>query len=183
MCIRDRADIDRQYLEMAAGVAPSDPFLWTAAWTTMDPTRAPEGKHTLIMDTFVPVDLASGEDWEALGPDYCRNVLLEQLRNYTTNMSDDNILAEYVETGPSLARANLCFHRGVTTGGERTLSQMGAFRPFPNYADYRGPIRKFYMTGPSCHPGGGICGMGTIAAREILRDLGGYIDEDDDFDF
>jgi phytoene dehydrogenase-like protein len=176
------ADIDKQYLEIAAGQVPTDPFLWTAAWTTMDPTRAPEGKHTLIMDTFVPVDLASGEDWEAIGPDYCRKVLLDQLRNYTTNMDDDNILGEYVETGPSLARANLCFHRGVTTGGERILSQMGSFRPFPNYANYRGPVKNFYMTGPSCHPGGGICGMGTIAAKEILYDMGA-IDEDDDFDF
>lgn len=176
------ADIDKQYNEIACGVAPSDPFLWTAAWTTMDPTRAPEGKHTLIMDTFVPVDLASGEDWEALGPDYIRNTLLKQLRNYTTNMSDDNIIAQYVETGPSLARANLCFHRGVTTGGERTLAQMGAFRPFPNYADYRGPVKNLYLTGPSCHPGGGISGMGTIAANEILLDLG-VKEEDDDFEF
>lgn len=176
------ADIDRQYQEMAQGKAPSDPFLWTAAWTTMDPTRAPEGKHTLIMDTFVPVDLASGENWEEIAPDYIRNTLLGQLRNYTTNMDDDNILAEYVETGPSLARANLCFHRGVTTGGERTLAQMGAFRPFPNYADYRGPLKNLYMTGPSCHPGGGICGMGTVAANEILADLG-LKDEEDEFDF
>jgi hypothetical protein len=38
------------------------------------------------------------------------------------------------------------------------------------------------MTGPSCHPGGGICGMGTIAAEEILKDLG-LRGEDDDFDF
>ena len=176
------ADIDKQYNEMAAGLAPTDPFLWTAAWTTLDPTRAPAGKHTLIMDTFVPVDLASGEDWEQIGPGYVRNTLLKQLRNYTTNMDDDNILAEYVETGPSLARANLCFHRGVTTGGERTLAQMGSFRPFPNYADYRGPIKKFYMTGPSCHPGGGICGMGSIAANEILMDLG-LKEDDDDFEF
>lgn len=176
------ADIDRQYNEISVGRAPSDPFLWTAAWTTMDPTRAPAGKHTLIMDTFVPVELASGEDWEQIGPGYIRDVLLKQLRKYTTNMDDDNILAEYVETGPSLARANLCFHRGVTTGGERTLAQMGAFRPFPNYANYRGPLKKFYMTGPSCHPGGGISGMGTIAANEILLDLG-LKDEDDDFDF
>ena len=176
------ADIDKQYMEIAGGKAPSDPFLWTAAWSQLDPSRAPEGKHTLIMDTFVPVDLASGENWEAIGPDYCKNVLLKQLRNYTTNMSDDNILAEYVETGPSLARANLCFNRGVTTGGERTLAQMGAFRPFPNYADYRGPLKNFYMTGPSCHPGGGISGMGTIAANEILRDLG-LKSDDDDFDF
>jgi len=176
------ADIDRQYLEIAAGQKPSDPFLWTAAWTTIDPTRAPAGKHTLIMDTFVPVDLASGEDWEAIGPAYCRDVLLRQLQNYTTNMDQDNIMAEYVETGPSLERANWCFHRGVTTGGERTLAQMGAFRPFPNYANYRGPLKNLYMTGPSCHPGGGICGMGTIAADEILRDLG-LREDDDDFDF
>ena len=108
--------------------------------------------------------------------------LLGQLRNFTTNMSDDNILGQYVETGPSLARANLCFYRGVTTGGERTLAQMGPFRPFPNYANYRGPIKKLYMTGPSCHPGGGISGMGTIAANEILLDLG-IVDEDDDFDY
>lgn len=175
------ADIDRQYLEIAAGQKPSDPFLWTAAWTTMDPTRAPPGKHTLIMDTFVPVDLASGEDWEAIGPDYVRSVLLPQLQNYTTNMTPDNIIAEYIETGPSLERANWCFHRGVTTGGERTLAQMGAFRPFPNYANYRGPLKQFYMTGPSCHPGGGICGMGTIAAREILKDLG--MKPEDDFEF
>ena len=176
------ADIDRQYNEMAMGLAPSDPFLWTAAWTRMDPTRAPDGKHTLIMDTFVPVDLASGENWEDIAPGYIRDKLLGQLRNFTINMSDDNILAEYVETGPSLARANLCFHRGVTTGGERTLAQLGPFRPFPNYANYRGPIKNLYMTGPSCHPGGGICGMGTIAANEILLDLG-IIEEDDDFDF
>lgn len=176
------ADIDRQYSEMAQGLAPSDPFLWTAAWSTMDPTRAPEGKHTLIMDTFVPVDLTSGENWEEIAPSYIRNTLLKQLRNYTTNMSDDNILGEYVESGPSLARANLCFYKGVTTGGERTLAQMGSFRPFPNYSDYRGPFKNLYMTGPSCHPGGGICGMGTIAANEILADMG-LKDEDDKFDF
>jgi len=176
------ADIDRQYNEMARGIAPSDPFLWTAAWTTMDPTRAPDGKHTLIMDTFVPVDLASGEDWEDIAEDYIDDKLLGQLRNYTSNMTDDNIMAQYIDTGPTLARANLCFHRGVTTGGERTLAQLGAFRPFPNYADYRGPVKKFYMTGPSCHPGGGISGMGTVAANEILLDLG-IREEDDDFDF
>ena len=100
-------DIDRQYLEIAGGVAPANPFLWTACWTTMDPTRAPDGKHTLICDTFVPVELANGTDWEELGPEYVDNVLLKQLQRYTTNMEQDNILGQYVETGPSLARATL----------------------------------------------------------------------------
>ncbi len=178
------ADIDKQYAEMAQGLAPSDPFLWTASWTKLDPTRAPAGKHTLIMDTFVPVDLANGDDWDRIAPAYIDDVMLRNLRQYTTNMDRDNIIGQYIETGPSLARANLCFYRGSTTGGERTLAQMGAFRPFPNYAQYRGPLKKLYMTGPSTHPGGGITAMGTIAANEILKDLRGTsASADDDFDF
>ena len=50
------------------------------------------------------------------------------------------------------------------------------------YADYRGPLKNLYMTGPSCHPGGGISGMGTVTANEILLDQG-IREEDDDFDF
>ena len=145
----------------------------------MDPTRAPDGKHTLICDTFVPVALANGADWEEIGPDYCDNVLLTQLQRYTTNMERDNILGQYIDTGPSLARANWSFVNGVTNGGERTLGQMGAFRPFPGYAEYRSPIDRLYMAGPSCHPGGGICAMGTNTANVLLEDLGLKEPEDD----
>ena len=146
----------------------------------MDPTRAPDGKQTLIADTFVPIDLANGDDWEDIGPSYIDNVLLPQLQRYTTNMERDNIMGKYVETGPSLARANLSFVNGSTTGGERTLAQMGVFRPVPGYANYRSPVRKLYMTGPSCHPGGGICAMGTIAANQMLEDFG-IIEPEDEF--
>jgi phytoene dehydrogenase-like protein len=165
-------DIDQQYLEIAAGTAPTNPFLWTACWTTMDPTRAPDGKHTLICDTFVPVELADGTDWDSLGPQYVDDVLLAQLQRYTSNMERDNILGQYVETGPSLARANWSFVNGVTNGGERTLAQMGPYRPFPGYAEYRSPVKRLYMAGPSCHPGGGICAMGTNTANVLLEDLG-----------
>jgi len=166
------ADIDRQYRQIAAGTAPTDPFLWTACWTLMDPSRAPAGKHTLIMDTFVPTRLAGSQDWERIAPAYVDEVLLPQLQRHTTNMGPDNVIARYIDTGPSIARANWCFVGGSTTGGERTLAQMGAFRPFPGYAHYRSPIRNLYMTGPSCHPGGGICAMGTVTARVMLEDLG-----------
>ncbi len=172
-------DIDKQYNEMAMGLPPSDPFLWTACWTTMDATRAPAGKHTLIMDTFVPVELANGDDWEKAGPAYVNDMLLKQLQRYTTNMSADNILDQYIDTGPSLARANWSFVDGTTTGGERTLAQMGMFRPFPGYSDYRSPIDKLYMTGPSTHPGGGICAMGTVTANVMLEDFGIKEPEDD----
>ena len=165
------ADIDRQYLEIAGGVAPTNPFLWTACWTTKDPTRAPEGKHTLIMDTFVPNWLSNGERWEDIKEDYVQDVLLRKLQEYTSNMTESNILGQYIDTGESIARDNLSFVNGTTTGGERTLSQSGYFRPFPGYAHYRSPIRNLYMTGPSCHPGGGISAMGTITANVMLEDF------------
>ena len=165
------SDIDRQYGEIVTGVAPTRPFLWVACWTTIDPSRAPEGKHTLIMDTFVPSHLASGESWHDLKEEYTQTVMLPILREHTQNMNDDNILAAYYDTGVSLEAANPCFVDGSTTGGERTLSQIGYFRPLPGYSQYKSPLKNLYMTGPSCHPGGGITAMGTITARVILDEL------------
>ena len=173
-------DIKKQYAEIELGLAPTNPFLWVACWTLKDPTRAPAGKHTLIMDTFVPINLASGENWDDLAEDYVNKVLLEKLREHTSNMTEDNILAAYVDTGPGLERDNPCFINGTTTGGAMRLSQSGYFRPFPGWSQYKTPIKKLYMTGPYCHPGGAISGAGTITANVILEDLGL---REPDFDF
>ncbi|MGE4612531.1 MAG: NAD(P)/FAD-dependent oxidoreductase [Paracoccaceae bacterium] len=165
-------DIDVQYAEILMGKPPSNPFLWSAGWTKLDPTRAPDGKHTLILDTFVPSKLSDGQSWADIIEQYTDDVLLKVLRRYTTNMDDSNILGRYHETGVSLEEANPSFVRGNTTGGERLLSQMGYFRPLPGYSQYKSPIQNLYMTGPSCHPGGGITAMGTITANVMLRDFG-----------
>jgi phytoene dehydrogenase-like protein len=165
-------DIKRQYAEMSMGIAPTNPFLWVACWTLVDPSRAPDGKHTLIVDTFVPIELANGEHWDDVGQDYMVNVELEKLREYTTNMTDDNILAAYVDTGPRMERDNPCLVNGTTTGGAMRMSQSGFLRPFPGYSQYRGPFEKLYMTGPYTHPGGAISAAGTITANVILEDLG-----------
>ena len=166
------AQMSRFYAELAMGLPPSDPFLWSACWTLLDPSRAPAGKHTLICDTFVSNWLASGETWAEIGEDYARRVLLGKLRRYAPNIADGNILAHAVDTGESLEAANPCFVEGTTNGGERIDSQLGCFRPFPGYAHYRSPVRDLYMTGPHCHPGGGISAMGTITANVMLDDLG-----------
>ncbi|MCY4459370.1 MAG: NAD(P)/FAD-dependent oxidoreductase [Albidovulum sp.] len=165
-------DIDVQYGEIMMGKAPSNPFLWSAGWTKLDPSRAPEGKHTLILDTFVPARLAGGPGWNECIDEYVENVLLPQLRRHAPNMGPDNIIASYNETGVSLEEANPAFVSGNTTGGERLLSQMGYMRPLPGFSQYKSPVPKLYMTGPSCHPGGGITAMGTITANVMLRDFG-----------
>ena len=99
-------------------------------------------------------------------------MLLPKLRQYAPNIAGDNILGQHVETGESLESANPSFVEGTTNGGERIASQLGYFRPFPGYAHYRSPVRGLYMTGPHCHPGGGISAKGTITARVMLDDFG-----------
>ncbi|MBS0612490.1 MAG: NAD(P)/FAD-dependent oxidoreductase, partial [Proteobacteria bacterium] len=162
----------RFYAEIAMGIPPSDPFLWSACWTLMDPSRAPPGKHTLILDTFVSNWLADGRSWADIGEWYGREVLLPKLRQYAPNIDASTILGMFVETRESLEAANPSFVDGTTNGGERIAAQLGYFRPFPGYAHYRSPIKHLYMTGPHCHPGGAISAMGTITARVMLDDFG-----------
>ncbi|MDA5192686.1 phytoene desaturase family protein [Govanella unica] len=162
----------KQYAEIAQGIPPSDPFLWSACWTVMDPTRAPAGQHTLIFDTFVSNWLADGQTWADIREDYAQNVLLKKLQQYAPNINSDTILGTYIETRETLEAANPSFVDGTTGGGERIQAQLGYFRPFPGYAHYRSPIKGLYMTGPHCHPGGGISAMGTITANVMLEDFG-----------
>jgi phytoene dehydrogenase-like protein len=157
--------------EVAMNKMPSRPFLHCLCWTKRDPTRAPDGKHCVTIDTFPPCELRDGRSWEDAKEEFAA-VMLAMFREHTTNMDDSNILGYAIHTPEDLYAYNRSFYKGSPTGGERTLAQLGCFRPFPGYSQYRSPIDKLYMTGPSTHPGGGISAMSTIAANVMLEDFG-----------
>ena len=50
-------EIDRHFAKISIGAAPVSPPVHCHCWTLRDPTRAPEGKHTFMIDTFVPSKL------------------------------------------------------------------------------------------------------------------------------
>ncbi len=164
------ADIDRHFADLSIGLPSPQPAVHSHCWSLNDPTRAPEGKQTFMIDTFVPSKLAQG-NWSDIKDTYAQE-LIKTLRKYSTNMSDDNIIASFSHSPEDMESMNPCFVGGVPSGGERTLAQMGYFRPFPGYSQYRGPLDGLYLAGPSCHPGGGISGMGVITAQEMLKDFG-----------
>lgn len=164
------ADIDRHFAELSIGVPSKEPPIHAHCWSLTDPSRAPAGKHTFMIDTFVPSRLASGS-WSEIKDSYSQE-LIKTLRKYTTNMEDDNIIQQFSHSPEDIEAHNPCFVGGVPSGGERTLAQMGYFRPIPGYSQYRGPLKGLYLAGPSCHPGGGISGMGVITAQEMLKDFG-----------
>jgi phytoene dehydrogenase-like protein len=73
---------------------------------------------------------------------------------------------------PLWLERELGLYRGNVMHLEMRTTQMFALRPFAGMARYRGPLRGFYLTGASTHPGGGIMGAsGRNAARVVLRDL------------
>jgi phytoene dehydrogenase-like protein len=154
-------------------VAVDDPVLLVLAPTVADPSRAPDGGHTLKIVGFQPYELPGGpERWDEL-KDKVAEANLAELRRYAPNLSDDRILASHVKSPLDLERFNPHNWHGSCHGGDMGPAQSGAFRPAPGWADHRTPIPGLYQTGATTHPGGSVSAApGRNAAMVMLRDLG-----------
>jgi phytoene dehydrogenase-like protein len=54
---------------------------------------------------------------------------------------------------------------------EMGLDSMFLYRPLPELAGYRTPVRGLYLTGASTHPGGGVFGAsGRSTARVVVSE-------------
>lgn len=155
-----------------------DPVLLVLCQTVADPTRAPEGKHTLKVVGFQPYELPDGPGrWDEIREEVSA-ANLEHLRRYAPNLTDDVILAEVVESPLDLERFNAHNWHGSCHGGDMGPAQSGALRPAPGWAGYRTPIPGLYQTGATTHPGGSVSGApGRNAAAVMLNDLGTSLEE------
>jgi len=170
-CMGMVEDLVDHWSEIERGVVPTNPAINVDCATMKDPTRAPDGKHTLIIYSFAPFELRGDADWDDIEEEW-GDKLLNSFRKYSTNMTDDNIIARYINTPKGIARDNPCMLNGANMGGEMARFQMNNFRPFPGWSNYRGPFKNFYHVGPWNHPGGGVTAMGGITAIEMMKDFG-----------
>ena len=153
-------------------------FLLFATPTIVDPSRAPEGNHTVKLLSLAPYDVPEelGE-WET-GKDALAEEHLRILQRCAPNMSDDVILARKAKSPVDIEASNPHMWRGTIHGGDRGLAYAGTQRPVPGWAQHRMPIPGLYQTGATTHPGGSITGApGRNAAVVILDDLGTSIEE------
>lgn len=150
------------------------PVLLIVCSSVVDPSRAPEGKHTLKILSFFPYELADGGParWDAIKDEVARTNL-EYLRKFAPNLTDSAILGSHVESPVDLERRNAHNWHGSCHGGDLSPAQSGAMRPVPGWASHRLPIPGLYQTGATTHPGGSVSGgPGRNAARVMLEDLG-----------
>ena len=162
--------IERAYDDWKNGRWSRDPYCDTLLPTMTDPTMAPPGKHYMsVFVQYAPIKLSTGE-WTDQDRDDFGSAVIDQLAEYSPNLKDLIVHAEV--RSPQDIENEIGLTAGNIFQGELTMDQMFFNRPFPGYAQYRGPVKGFYMCGSSTHPGGGVMAApGANAAREMLHDL------------
>ncbi|MEE8339259.1 MAG: NAD(P)/FAD-dependent oxidoreductase [Xanthomonadales bacterium] len=152
---------------------PQQLYVLTAPDSIWDRTRAPEGKNTVLIEDFTaPARFFSGTEWTRIKEDFV-NQWLDKWETYAPNMTRDNIIATRIYSPYDVLSGHPDMIEGGWTEGSMIASQLGRFRPFPELASYRSPIKNLYQCSSNLHSAAGIGrGSGYIAYKAIAEDRG-----------
>ncbi|MCS6946217.1 MAG: NAD(P)/FAD-dependent oxidoreductase [Steroidobacteraceae bacterium] len=161
---------ERAYDDYQDGIWSRDPYLDLLIPSLTDPTMAPPGKHYMsVFVQYVPPRVR-GRDWTDADRAAFRETVFDQIERVSPGFRKLVLHAE-VRT-PRELEDEIGLTEGNIFQGELTLDQLFFNRPFPGFAQYRGPFRGLYLCGSATHPGGGVMAApGANAARELLGDL------------
>jgi len=143
---------------IAAGEMPQRPLVLVAQASLFDPSRAPEGKHTLWAYAQVPHGY-TGDATEAIE---------QQIERFAPGFRDV-VLKRRVATPSALEDYNPNYVGGDIAGGAHTGLQL-VFRPTISPRPYVTPNKSLFLCSASTPPGAGVHGMcGWHAAGKVLR--------------
>lgn len=143
---------------VASGRHADRPYVLAIQPGVVDPTRAPEGKHTFYTYAHVP----NGSDIDI------SEVVIDQVERFAPGFRD-LILAKTVCTAAEMPTHNANYVGGDISAGAMTLLQT-AFRPAPRWNPYATPLPGVYLCSSATPPGPGVHGMcGLHAAHHVLR--------------
>lgn len=170
------AHVEQAHSLATMGQIPdADPSMYLDIPSVLDPTLAPDGKHTLWIEFFAPYQIAGKENTGLYGTGWTEELknrvadnVINKLADYAPNIKDA-IIARRVESPAELGE-RLGSYKGNYYHLDMTLDQMIFLRPLPEIANYTTPIKNLYLTGAGTHPGGSISGMpGRNCARVFLN--------------
>lgn len=168
--------VETAHHEAARGRIPDqDPSMYAVVPTMLDPSMAPEGKHTLWIEFFAPYQIAgaegtglNGTGWTDTLKHQVADRVLAKLADYAPNLQR-SIIARRVESPAELGQ-RLGAYRGNYYHVDMSLEQMVFLRPLPEIANYTTPLEGLFLTGAGTHPGGSISGMpGRNCAQVVLN--------------
>lgn len=174
--------MSRSVWEAAHGLLPQRPTLVMGQQSLADPTRAPEGQHTLWGYARVPDrprgdadrgDPSTGGDeisWDTVAEPFAER--MEALIEEYAPGFRDRIVGRRVWTPKALEAADASLVDGDIAGGSFAIDQQVVFRPGPAWWRWGSPLKGLYLGGASTPPGGGVHGgCGDLAARQVLADF------------
>ncbi|MBD2770810.1 beta-carotene ketolase CrtO [Iningainema tapete] len=168
--------VEQAHSRCTLGEIPdSDPSMYVVVPTMLDPSMAPDGKHTVWIEFFAPYQIAGAEGTGLKGTGWTDELknkvadkVVDKLASYAPNLKN-SIIARRVESPAELGE-RLGAYKGNYYHIDMTLDQMVFFRPLPEIANYKTPIENLFLTGAGTHPGGSISGMpGRNCARVFLQ--------------
>ena len=152
------AEIAASEAEVAAGGHPQRPYVLVAQQSLFDPTRAPQGGHTLWAYCHVP----NGS------PVDMTDAIERQIERFAPGFRD-LVLARHAIGPAQMEASNPNYVGGDINGGAADLRQLLA-RPTLRRVPYATPNPRLFLCSSSTPPGGGVHGMcGRLAARAALR--------------
>ncbi len=153
-----RAEIAAAENMVERGVMPERPYVLASQPTVFDPSRAPEGTHTLWAYTHVP----AGSDVDR------QDAVIRQIERFAPGFRD-TILAARSRTAVEIAHHNANYPGGDISAGVPDLPQL-LRRPVLRPDPWRTPLPGVYLCSASTSPGPGVHGLaGWRAARSALR--------------
>lgn len=153
--LEEIAAAERQVIQ---GQHPEKPYVLVAQHTLFDPSRAPQGKHTLWAYCHTPHN--SCQDMS--------DKIEAQIERYAPGFKDC-ILARHVRTAREMEAYNPNYVGGDINNGVQDLFQMFT-RPSFQINPYTTPLKDVYICSSATPPGGGVHGMcGHYAAQAALQ--------------
>lgn len=161
-------DLSRFTRQVRSGALPDNPYLVIGQQSLWDPTRAPEGSHTLWAYSRVPPRPEGG--WANHARAFADRIdaRIEGLAPGFRKL----VLARREVAPPDLERMDANLVGGDLGGGNNAWYRQLLFRPLFPYFRYRMPVAGLYLCSSYAHPGAGVHGMcGHNAAAIALADL------------
>lgn len=168
--------LDRAYGDYLGKEPSRDPAAIGMTFSAIDPTLAPEGKHTLfVWGQYYPYRLAKGASWSEI-----REREVEKLLGVVERFAPgtrEKVRDIYAQTPPDIEEKHNMPNANVMHV-EMTIDQMFMFRPLPELSTYETPLKNLYMANAGMHPGGGIFGAagyncGNLVAKSLKPRLFG----------
>ena len=172
--------VSRNFNEVARRLLPADPTIGVGTPTTLDPSRAPEGKAVMVLqgldtpfevvgDALDEIEVGDGTWSEDLSNRYADR-MIDIVGRHIPNLKDA-ILARKIISPLDLAQSNLNWNYGDPYSGSHAFAQSYNLRPLPSQKGHRTPVPNLYQIGAATHPGLGLGGgSGYIVAQMLLNE-------------